>query len=175
MLFTLLRHILPWLIAISLLFLFILWLLLSVFVTFPYAYNANIIYSCWGIGIAIVLSAYGLLIYRNGWQSFFKNFWASLGLVGIIGLSISSGLFYLSWLSLVFTEPQLTTVQVSEQYYSGGRNGCIKWKVRLQTGEEIPAFCTNHSIEINPVATYASVKLKHNWLVTEVDYSPSSN
>ena len=95
MLFTLLRHILPWLIAISLLLLFILWLLLSVFVTFPYAYNTNIIYSCWGIGVTIVLSVYGLLIYMNGWRSFFQNFWASLGLVGIIGLSISSGLFYL--------------------------------------------------------------------------------
>ena len=71
MFFTVLRHLLPWLIAIILLGLFILWLILSVFFTFPYAYTLNTIYTCWGIGITVVLLVYGLLIYINGWRSFF--------------------------------------------------------------------------------------------------------
>jgi len=167
-------HILPWLIgAIGLMF-FILWLILSVFFTFPYIYTLNTIYICWAIGATIVILIYGLLLYMNGWRSTLKNFWASLGMVGIVWLSISSVLFYLSWLSLVFTPAQQTTVQVLAQYYGGGRNGCIKWDVRLQTGEVLRPFCTNHSIQMHPVATYAPVTIKRNWLVTEVNYSAAS-
>lgn len=174
MFFTVLRHLLPWLIAIILLGLFILWLILSVFFTFPYAYTLNTIYTCWGIGITVVLLVYGLLIYINGWRSFFKNFWVSLSASGIVGLSIGASLFYLSWLSLVFTQPQVTTVQVLAQYYSGGRNGCMEWKVRLPTGETLRPFCTHQTIQLQPNATFAQVTLKRNWLVTEVNYSPSS-
>lgn len=171
---NLIIQLLPWVIGIIALLLFILWLLLSLFFTFPYVYTLNTIYACWAIGALIILPLYGLLLYMNGWRSMLKNLWASLGMVGIVWLLISSGLFYLSWLSLVFTPPQQTTVQVLAQYYSGGRNGCIEWKVRLETGEVLRPFCTDQTITLDPEATYAPVTIKRNWLVTEVSYSAAS-
>lgn len=172
--FAVLIQLLPWIIGFSLLFLFILWLFLSLFFTFSYVYTLNTIYICWAIGILTLLSIYGLLLYMNGWRSTFKNFWASLGIIGLIWLFMSACLFYFSWLSLAFTPSQQTTVQVLHQYYSGGRNGCILWKVRLKTGEELRPFCTQHSISIHPEATFAPVTIKRNWLVTEVNYSAAS-
>lgn len=167
---SLLRCLLPWILAAILLVLFVLWLLLSTFFTFPYSYSLNTIYTCWGLGIIIILTIYALLIYNHGWRSLFKNFWASLGVISIVGLLTSACLFYSSWLSLLFTPAETTTVQVLQQYNSGGRNGCIQWKIRLENAEQLRPFCTTQSIPIGSPTTYVKVKLKRNWLVTEVVY-----
>lgn len=152
--------------------LFIFWALISKYDRPEYAYHLWTYYVMIGIGSVITFLIYGVLIIMDGFWAFIKNIWAILGIALVVWMLIGMVTFYIAWVSIKLTPAEIVTVEVLDQYYSGGRGGCLKWKVRFEDGSESTGFCTNESIKLTSPKTIAKARLTRSWLADEVYHLP---